>query len=504
MITAQTVEGFVSSVLIKRFDDAAGIPEFHRELWELACSSEKYIAVAAPRGHAKSTAGTLAYTLCTVLFRESRFVVIVSDTESQAAMFLGNIKQELQENELIADLFDLKVDEKGVVFEKDTEADVIVSFKDGTKFRIVAKGAEQKLRGLNWDGTRPDLVVGDDLENDELVMNKDRRTKLRRWFFGALLPVLSPKGKIRIWGTILHSDSLLESFMPAETDRTVITEELKQYSTRKKGMWKAVKYRAHNDDMSKLLWGDRFTKESFREKQLEYTNQGISDVYSQEYLNKPIDDSVAFFKKKDFLKISDEDRKRKLVYYIAGDLAISENQRADYTVFIVGGMDEDRNLHIVNVVRDRLDGKEIVDTILALQGLYEPEMFGIEEMQVSKAIGPFLREEMVRQNIFPNIVPMKHMSKDKISRARSIQARVRAKSVKMDIDADWWPTFEDELLRFPRSSKDDQVDAFAYLGLLINKMIEAPTNEEQEEEEYLDELRESKSYGIGRSRVTGY
>lgn len=196
--------------------------------------------------------------------------------------------------------------------------------------------------------------------------------------------------------------------------------------------------------------------------------------------------------------------KKPLTYYIAGDLAIAENERADYTVFIVGGMDENRVLHIVNVVRDRLDGKEIVDTILALQEHYKPEMFGIEEMQVSKAIGPFLREEMLATNNFPNIVPMKHMGKDKVSRARSIQARVRAKSVKMDSDADWYPAFEDELLRFPRSSKDDQVDAFAYLGLLLNKMIEAPTKEEIEEEEYEDELRESQSHRTGRSRITGY
>jgi hypothetical protein len=37
-----------------------------------------------------------------------------------------------------------------------------------TKFRIVAKGAEQRLRGMLWDGQRPDLIVVDDLLNEEL------------------------------------------------------------------------------------------------------------------------------------------------------------------------------------------------------------------------------------------------------------------------------------------------------------------------------------------------
>ena len=72
MLTAQLLEGFVSSVLFKRFDDAAGIPDFHRELWTYACSKGKYVAIAAPRGHAKSTAGTLAYVLTAVLFRAAK------------------------------------------------------------------------------------------------------------------------------------------------------------------------------------------------------------------------------------------------------------------------------------------------------------------------------------------------------------------------------------------------------------------------------------------------
>ena len=63
---------------------------------------------------------------------------------------------------------------------------------------------------------RPGLIVGDDMENDEIVMNRDRRLKFKRWFYGALLPALSDKGKIRLVGTILHLDSLLENLMPKD------------------------------------------------------------------------------------------------------------------------------------------------------------------------------------------------------------------------------------------------------------------------------------------------
>jgi phage terminase large subunit-like protein len=99
---------------------------------------------------------------------------------------------------------------------------------------------------------------------------------------------------------------------------------------------------------------------------------------------------------------------------------------------------------------------------------------------------------------------MKHGGKDKLTRSRSIQARMRSKGVKFDKDADWYQTFEDELLRFPRDKHDDQVDTFAYLGLMLDKLIEAPTLAEQDEEDYNDDVRRSNSGEYGRSPTTGY
>src|SRR3972149_2489904 len=98
--------------------------------------------------HAKSSAITLGYGLATLLFRERKFMLLVSDTESQAAQFLGLFKAELQENTDLIELFDLKLNDKGQVqFLKDSETDIVVAFNDGHKFRIIAKGSEQKLRG---------------------------------------------------------------------------------------------------------------------------------------------------------------------------------------------------------------------------------------------------------------------------------------------------------------------------------------------------------------------
>lgn len=503
-LTKEVVAGFVGSVLASRFDGQSSSPDFHHECWELCCGPERFVAIAAPRGHAKSTGVTLGYGLATLLFRERKFMLLVSDTEAQASLFLGAFKQELQDNTELIELFGIKKNDKGLVqFAKDTETDIIVECEDGHKFRIIAKGAEQKLRGLIWNGSRPDIIMCDDMENDELVLNKERREKMRKWFKGALLPCRSDNGIVRMVGTILHADSLLERLMPNPSDKLTVKEELKQYSSRK-GMWKAVKYRAHNSDFSRLLWPSKKSAADFKMMYEEAVKDGTTDIYSQEYLNEPIDEAVSFFKKADFLGIAQDDRQKKLNYYITADLAISESEKADFSVFVVAGVDEEKIIHVKNIIRERMDGKEIVDTFLALQKLYDPVAMGVEDMQISKAIGPFLREEMIKNNTFISLLPLKHGGKDKQTRARSIQARLRAHGVRFDKEGDWYPNFENEMLSFPRGKHDDQVDAFAYLGLLLDMLIEAPSREEIEDELYADEIEASGGYNQGRNAYTGY
>lgn len=497
-LTAEIVAGFSASLLQKNYDQAVDSPACHMEWWEACTSKHPKVAIAAPRRHAKSTAVTLAYVLASVLFRDKQYVLILSDTITQASQFLGDIKKELSENEKIVSLFGISG------FEKDSEDNVIVSCNDGHQFRITAKGSEQKMRGLKWDHRRPDLIVGDDLENDEIVLNKDRREKFKRWFYGAVVPCLSANGVIRIVGTILHEDSLLNNLMPSTWAKDTQQSPLKIWNTNPRASWKSVKYRAHTDSFEFILWPQRYTREWFESEKRDFFDRGISDVYSQEYLNEPIDDTVAYFKKNDFSSLSLEDKKKNVHYYIAADLAISQSETADYSVFVIAAMDENRTLQVRNVIRERLDGREIVDMMLSLNDVYKPEVFGIEDMQVSKSIGPFLREEMLRTGKFINLLPLKHGGKDKLQRARSIQGRMRAGGVKFDKAGDWYPIFEDELCKFPRGTKDDQVDAFAYIGIMLDSLIEAPTREEQEDEAYYDELHTSRATDNGRSAWTGY
>jgi predicted phage terminase large subunit-like protein len=511
MLTANVIKGFSSSLLQKDFDGAVQSPECHYEWWELFCSDAKQVAVAAPRRHAKTTAVTQTCGLAAVLFREREYVLVVSDTITQATQFLGEIKQQLVENEQLRSLFKVQG------FVKETEDDFICICEDGHTFRMSAKGAEQKLRGLKWKNKRPDLIICDDLENDEIVMNKERRMKFKRWFYAALMPSLSYRGKIMYVGTILHNDSLLESLMPNKHAKGYSHEPLKTWVGDKLGKhrvvngWTSVKYRAHNPDFSEILWKEHYDKEYFIAKRQEYIAQGIPDVYSQEWLNTPIDETLAYFRRADLRDFSEEEREllktgewyKRFNFYIGTDLAVSTLEVADWSVFVVAGLDEKGYLWVFDIIRERMDAQEIVEVILKLEEKWKPQTISMEKGQIEKSIGPFLRQRMLDTGIFPHITPVAP-SVDKLTRARSIQARMRAGAVKFDKSRDWYYDFEDEAVLFPRSKHDDQVDALAYVGLIVDKMIAGSTRRQLQDEDYEEEYEQSGLAEAGRSAYTGY
>ena len=477
-LTADTLYGFTASLLSKGFDNAQPTPDFHKELWDLFLQDHPYIAAAAPRGHAKSTAITHAYGLASVLFRKANFVMIVSNTEGQSVQFLHDIKNELRENEALRELFGIDK------FLKETETEIVVRTKDRHQFKMVAKGSGQKVRGTKWLGKRPDLVICDDLEDDEIVMNQDRRNKFKEWFYSALLPALSDRGKVRMVGTILHLDSLLEGLLNDDT-------------------WLSRRYAAHNEDYSDILWPEKFPKERLQLIYKGYANQGVPEKYYQEYLNVPIDPHNAYFKETDFVEMSDEDIDKPKNYYAAADFAISASSRADRTVICVGGVDSDNTLHIEYVTLGRWDAKQIVDEMLSVQRRFDIDIFSAESGMIEKAIGPYLNDAMFDTGTFINlnkVVP----TKDKETRARAIQARMRAGAVKFDKEAPWYDELHDEMLTFPRGKHDDIVDAMAWLGHTCDKFARAPTAEELEDEQWEEEFEDIIYDQVGMSAYTGY
>lgn len=500
-LTSQLIHGFAGSLLSKRYDNAVPTPQFHLDLWDLCCSEHPLVAIAAPRGHAKSTCVSHAYVLAAALFRDRRFILLVSDTETQAVNFLNDIKQELKDNEDLIELFGVKG------FKKETETDIVVEMQDGHTFRILVRGAEQRVRGLKWNQLRPDLIVCDDMENEELVYNKERREKFKKWFEGALLPCRAKHGIVRVVGTVMHLDSLLNKLLPEDSAKSTRIEPLKSYSVARKPYWLSVRYRAHNEDFSEILWPEMYDREFFEAKRNHLIEQGIGEIYAQEYLNYPIDESTAYFKRNDFLEIMDLDLKaikykdKNVNYYIGVDLAVSLEERTDYSAFVVVAVDDSGIVNVVDVKRERLDGIGIIEELFSLYQRYKPEWFVMEKGVIKSSLWAFIKVEMIKRGMYLNFI-FKTANKDKYMRARSIQARMRAGGVKFDKTADWFSDLQDEMIRFPKARNDDQVDALAWIGLALDEVREAQTTSELEEEEYQGLIRENAEQG--RSWATGY
>ena len=483
-IDAEVINGFTLSFLAAKYDNPKPIPKFHEEMWDLCCSSTPKVAIASPRAHGKSTAITHAFILAMMLLRIKNFCLLVSDTEAQAAGFLVDIKAELEANEALRAKFGIRA------LIKDTETNIICLMADGHKFRIQAKGSEQKVRGIKWMNKRPDLIVCDDLEHDEIVMNPVRREKFRHWFMNALLPCGSDTCWVRVVGTVMHLDSMLQRLLDDPT-------------------WKSLLFKAHNSDWSEILWPEQFSKELLLEIRAGFEAQNNLEGWSQEYLNNPVATDSLFFNKDyffDFERDKDDNWIRpNLEYFAAADFAISEREKADYTVIMVAGVDPNGYIHIVDVRRGRWDTEAIVEELISTQRMWNPNVYTFESGQISKAIEPYLVTELRRQNIYMNYIP-KTPTKSKTMRGRAMQGMVKSGLVKFDKEASWYPDLENELLTIsdsgPRGRNDDQFDAFSYIGLTIAEYFEAQSDEELEDERYEEEWDDY--HDQGRNGTTGY
>src|SRR2546425_4284938 len=171
------VQGFVSAFLLERFDEPQPICPLHVALWKLACDPWPYVAGAAPRGHAKSTSLNHGYGLAAALCKTHPFQLKISKTYDLACEKLTQAKEELIGNERIRQTWRLKR------FEREREDDFIAELADGYQFRMCALGMGQATRGFTWGTRRPGLVIGDDMEDDEEVMNPDRRATAMRGLF---------------------------------------------------------------------------------------------------------------------------------------------------------------------------------------------------------------------------------------------------------------------------------------------------------------------------------
>lgn len=482
-LTADLIEGFAGMYLSPMYDNPQPVAPFHRECWESYCDMGIELAArAAPRAHAKSTALTHAFAMAVTCFRVQDYVVIVSATETLAMDHLGDIAAQFRENEYLRGDFGVET------LLVDARSEVVVKFTDGHQCRFIAKGSGQKMRGLKWRGKRPGLILGDDLEEDEQVENRDRRMKFRKWIYRALIPCKRRGGVVRIQGTILHEDSFLARVM---TDPR----------------WDTKLYKAHAsfDEFTDILWPEQFPVERLQGIRQMFINQGDSAGYSQEYLNDPFDNTEAYLHKDWFRDMNADDYESDKLVCAAADFAISKADKANRTSLTVGGKDVGNLLHIIDQRIGRWDSYEIIENLFAVHRAHRPDVFFVEKGHIWQTLYPIVKKEMAERDIWINFVESSP-SKDKATRGRSLQRRMRAHGVRFDKRAEWYPPYEAELLRFTGHSdaaEDDRFDSTALLSIGFDQLAEVIEEDFWEEEEF-EMVRNNPRDMMGRDATTGY
>jgi predicted phage terminase large subunit-like protein len=488
-VDSAVVRGFVETFLWSGFDDPKPIPIFHEDLWDWDLGEHILGVAVCPRGHGKTTAGTIVGALIDVLFGIVDYEIIIGVNEPKASDFLKNIAFILTDS-AYADLHEAFAIE--VLIDNATE---LIARTHGREFCIKARGRGQKVRGELWRQKRPQKIRVDDLEDDEEVLNDDQRRKYKTWFLNAVMPAGREGTKLRVVGTILHADSLLQNFL----DDSQLSE------TAEDPQWHAMFRSAHKsyNDFSEILWPEEFSEKRLKQIRKRYETQGNKNGYSQEYLGRAIAEGNEHFAKDRFIEMEALHFRRNLTRYGAIDFAVSEKKDTDNTAFGIGGMDSENLFHVLDVQAECIDTYKACELWFELDSIYHPEYWIVEDENIRKSVGPFLEIMMREKNHFLNM-KLVTPKQDKKMRSRSYQARHNSGGVRYNKQMPGgYEELEDEMLGFPRAKHDDRVDVLSMLGMDLAEMVPANSEEEDEDEAY-EEALAAANIDTGRNETTGY
>lgn len=142
---------------------------------------------------------------------------------------------------------------------------------------------------------------------------------------------------------------------------------------------------------------------------------------------------------------------------ISADLATKDKVEADYTVFLVLGK-VDSNIYLIDCIRDKMEFDKQFETFLLLSNKYpEARAKLIEDKQTGTALISVLKKYLT------GIIPVNPGNKlNKEQRAYSLVPEFIAGNLYFpDITkCEWMKDFNEELLTFPTSKHDDQIDAY--------------------------------------------
>ncbi|MBP9100488.1 MAG: phage terminase large subunit [Nitrosomonas sp.] len=424
-------------------------------------------AIAAPRGNAKSTIVTQIGVIWCLVTGRKKYPVIVMDALDQALPMLEAIKAELAFNPRLTMDFP-EASGLGRVWQVGT----IVTANDA---KVQVFGSGKRMRGLRHGPHRPDLVIGDDLENDENVRSPEQRDKLESWLKKTVLSLGAADDSmdVVIIGTILHYDSVLNRLI-------------------NNPLWKSRKFRAiiewpHN----MILWdkweetllneGEEAAQAFYDERKAAMIEGAIVSWPSAQPLYKLMikrarDGRAAFDSEQQNDPVSGDDapfanslhfwvdRLSEWRFFGACDPSLGKQGASrDPSALLVGGFN--RHTGILDVVEALIKKRvpdKIIEDVIELQREYKCVLWGVETVQFQE----FLKTELVKRSAARGVpVPATGIkpTADKLLRIESLQPHMANRLIRLHPSQN---ALIDQLRHFPKADHDDGPDALHMLWML--------------------------------------
>jgi hypothetical protein len=423
------------------------------------------IEVLAPREHAKTTC-LMVFVLWCICYRMRKFIVLLSDTEDQSKLQLDAIKNEIETNELMRRVYgDLQGPYWG-----------LEGVETSTGIKVICKGAGQKVRGLKFREQRPDLVLCDDLLNDELVETEERRAKIKRWFFGALVPCVAPGGVLVVAGTLLHEADLMQ--------------ELSESSEG----WTVRRFEACALDGLELkepvLWPGPWSLKRLEDKRQMYVEKGEASLFYREYFNRIVSNESSPFHKEYFQYIAGQEMSDLSVRnYLTVDPAYTIKKGSDLTVFCIVALSPENKWYVKALISGHWQIPRIVEQWFEVMRVYKPLAVGMQTQDWDRVFKPIMQDEMRRRNSHFGVKTLQTYSPiakglaNKEARIGRLSKYYATRSIWHVKDGIGIEALEHELLAFPYSKHDDRSDA---LSMMVDLAFPPQKKKEREIPEWLE------------------